>query len=958
MGNRPPPAVFAAAVVIALAVTSSPAAADATTKGAVVSPRPGQALHTNVVTIRLRSDARRVRLNGMRIGSQFGPRRKGVRTLRASVSHGLRRGNNTIRFRRDGERRTVSFTLRRSGGLVGAGIDGRAATDGRIDLRGRVQGHAPGLRWKMLDAPKGASEEVGSPAGNTASFRATMPGSYTFALGAGAQSQDRVTVAAVARNLLVPVDTMADSKGIPGIQVGQTFYPRQGPTDFDVQLQVLVLKRATLERVSNDTYPDASQLPAAISKLNSTNLAIVSDLGPKRTGGLPALLARIGVAQVDYPSGTGRVFSAIGVPGMKPGEAHVLFNPGQSSGGRLRGYLTPDQYNNYRFVRPERVPFQEGGSEGDPCGVGDPAPACKANVGFRLNVYDAYTREARPGDNRVYNTGGANLTAQQQTAEVNRLATDLSKVAPGDTAVLLSVGLRAAGQDTYPAHIGTAVDESAMANLALQIRSVGGSPDAFNRAALARGPAAGMGTTYALVGWKGAVEGEGAEAAIGVDGAGAAPIVSGVWQPDLQSQYRPASVQAIAAQPAALTSLVLQQPSGTWPLDGNADAQKALAYLGSKDKRLGSDPRSAYWIQDFDASDWRDIARVIGSIRAPSDEGFSRADFRSAKIELVQELEWVGNVRSYIDKISTPFQDNSGVAWADAHTIADKVYKALNPPQVAIQFGIGQLFSILLKMAGPFTGGATTVMAASLDLGTWIFGASRAGSPTTNDLDVKADDLANQIERQAKGTQATMDRMGDVIVNDYAKLQSAGTNALCNPSDPSCPAGWAFTRDDRDEASAAIQRGIERTAYDRLFPLGYRTYELRNDTSNQLPVFRSAAPDIGNYRCRNYRPWYLAPDKALVSAVSAGILEPRTGNMNYTTYVFAQAAGANDHEGTFPPPAMLHRMFDPLPPNATDPDQGGLGMSRLGFVRDHDTTFWEGDQGSEESHCDWEFPSQ
>ena len=167
-----------------------------------------------------------------------------------------------------------------------------------------------------------------------------------------------------------------------------------------------------------------------------------------------------------------------------------------------------------------------------------------------------------------------------------------------------------------------------------------------------------------------------------------------------------------------------------WPLDGNADAQKALAYLGSKDKRLGSDPRSAYWIQDFDASDWRDIARVIGSIRAPSDEGFSRADFRSAKIELVQELEWVGNVRSYIDKISTPFQDNSGVAWADAHTIADKVYKALNPPQVAIQFGIGQLFSILLKMAGPFTGGATTVMAASLDLGTWIFGASRAGSPT------------------------------------------------------------------------------------------------------------------------------------------------------------------------------------------------------------------------------------
>ena len=485
-------ALFGAAALTVLVAAPSASAA-AAGQGAVVAPRAGQVMHSNVVAIRVAADARGVRLNGKRIGPQFGLPRNGVRTLRASISQGLRRGGNVIGFHRGGGRREVHFVLRRRGPLVGAGVDERAATDGVIDLRGRVQGRASGLRWKLLDAPEGATEAVGSPAGNTASFRATMPGSYTFALGAGAQSQDRVTVAAVARNLLVPVDTMADSKGVPGIQVGQTFYPRQGPTDFNVQLQVLVLKRATLERVSNDTYPDASQLSAAIGKLNSTNLVIVSDLGPNRTGTLPAQLARIGVAQFDYPSGTGRVFSAVGVPGMKPGEAHVLFNPGQSSGGQLRGYLTPDQYNNYRFVRPERIPFQEGGSEGDPCGAGDQAPACKANVGFRLNVYDAFTREARAGDNRVYNTGGANVNAQQQTAEVNRLAGDLSKIAPGDTAVLLSVGLRAAGQDTYPAHIGTGVDESAMANLALQITSIGGSPDAFNRAALARGPAGGSG---------------------------------------------------------------------------------------------------------------------------------------------------------------------------------------------------------------------------------------------------------------------------------------------------------------------------------------------------------------------------------------------------------------------------------------------------------------------------------
>ena len=78
-----------------------------------------------------------------------------------------------------------------------------------------------------------------------------------------------------------------------------------------------------------------------------------------------------------------------------------------------------------------------------------------------------------------------------------------------------------------------------MVALAAAVARVGGTRNAFNTAALADGPAGGA-PVYSLVGWAGAGEGNGAEAALGVDGAGDTPDLSGVWRRNRLYYFRPA----------------------------------------------------------------------------------------------------------------------------------------------------------------------------------------------------------------------------------------------------------------------------------------------------------------------------------------------------------------------------------------------------------------------------------
>jgi len=77
-------------------------------------------------------------------------------------------------------------------------------------------------------------------------------------------------------------------------------------------------------------------------------------------------------------------------------------------------------------------------------------------------------------------------------------------------------------------------------------------------------------------------EGNGAEVAAGVDGAGDAPVLSGVLRPDQASRFRWAQVKNSLGPTDTLGSEVLKPPTDAWPLDDDPGAQRAIRCLGQQ----------------------------------------------------------------------------------------------------------------------------------------------------------------------------------------------------------------------------------------------------------------------------------------------------------------------------------------------------------------------------------------
>jgi hypothetical protein len=196
--------VRVAAVLLAsgAATAATAAAADARPHGQrlVVAPRSGQVLHSDFVRIAVRTGIDpgdlKARLNGVPIAADFGLVRGGMRSLRASASHGLRAGRNVLvvavdRIGRRVRRSRVRFYVRTAAPMVGAGLDRRVVVGDVTSLNGKTtasRGDRVQSRWHVVDGPTcGAvpSARLSHPASAHASFRTEARGTYTLRLTAG-----------------------------------------------------------------------------------------------------------------------------------------------------------------------------------------------------------------------------------------------------------------------------------------------------------------------------------------------------------------------------------------------------------------------------------------------------------------------------------------------------------------------------------------------------------------------------------------------------------------------------------------------------------------------------------------------------------------------------------------------------------------------------------------------------
>jgi hypothetical protein len=958
-------------------VVASPVSASASVVGiqrqsqqpTVLAPRPGQVVRGDVVQIAVRAgvgaDALSTRLNGHGVAGQFGPDHRGVRTLEASLSDGLRRGVNVLEvtarptFSRV-RRATIRFTVSAGEPLVGAGRDRRVIVGERVQLDGRAVSAGPGngaasVHWQVVASPGGdpsaSAARLRDAADRDAVFAPERPGEYTLKLTdrtvAGPVS-DEVRFTAVPASPMVAIDTMVDGPGgAPGIRVGGTTYAAAGLAgDPAGVVQVLVLDRQSLGFVSNASYTNGDEVAAALGKLDDGDLVIVAlqKPGGSRTQPLTGEPLTTALAAIGFPSTepttdgpvTGGDLSVIGVPGMSPGDADIHVD---SAGGAMRGYLSPDQHLEYGFVAPELIHLIVAGAT-PPC---DSNQRC--NGGFEVSKLSATTGQVLAHETFI--TNPVSKSATDASAAAVQMSGYLASASTGQLIEIQTLSQASATGDTSPAPVGN-VSRVDLDGLAGAVASVGGTRNGFNREALKVGPAGGE-PLYSLIGWPDAGAGHGIEAAADVDGVSSKPHLEVLLRRDHTYVLRPVQSSGQGAVPATLQQLVLGAPGAkAWPLSGDLGDSRALGYLGALDPRLGCDPRSAYWTQGLTEADTNSVADTIRDADMPTASdidpctgkavAFDASQFTAARRELLIELKWVGNVRSYLSKLGSPFVNGALTSWTDAQSIADKVYAAASSPDADTALRWTSFTQTILNLLGPFTGGVTSEIASVMDFGTWLAGADANGSPTDGEVRIKADQLGAELVNQAQQSQATLDRVGDILVSDYAKLSTLGPVAGCNPTSAACNPAFAFSEADKAAASTAFVRGIERIAYEKLMPLDYHVFLLnrypddRADRDHNGYDFSDGTepPALTRYECTEANQ-FDATFPPLATTYQLSILDPVSPPTNqWNVLVFAESADHREHP-TPPPDRILHRMFDPVS-RSLDPSAGGLGVSPTAFM--------------------------
>lgn len=208
-------------------------------------------------------------------------------------------------------------------------------------------------------------------------------------------------------------------------------------------------------------------------------------------------------------------------------------------------------------------------------------------------------------------------------------------------------------------------------------------------------------------------------------------------------------------------------------------------------------------------------------------------------------------------------------------------------------------------------------------------GADTDGTPSADEVRFKADELGARFVEQAEATKATFRQLGDIIISDPLKLQVVGSNANCVPgARGGCPIDYqAATGGVKAETAAAFYRGVERTAYTELLPLGYRVtfvghYPSYFDGERRTDGTAPLAPEY--YDCGGVRPFKPWPAKAVDWLLQVRSLDDPRDNLWQP--VMLTTDPGHSGVGTPPPAGMLNRMFGAVS-GAIDPEKGGLGMS-------------------------------
>ncbi|MGH2938171.1 MAG: hypothetical protein ACRDPE_08625 [Solirubrobacterales bacterium] len=718
---------------------------------------------------------------------------------------------------------------------------------------------------------------------------------------------------------------------------------------------MLVLERATLGFVRNATFETAHGLAGYLSKLSGKDLVIVvsqprhwqrPNFSYAELEELDKALASIGAPREVMSLRRGGL-SVIGVPGLPAGAADANVLPDDSSDDAvMRGYLSPDQNGNFGFVPKTSRRFSLPEDPSPPCAQS----SCPEKAGFRFRELGGRSGEILV--DKFFPTGDPSTEERNLDGLIAALSNSLS----GENVVELearSVELTGRNSSHFQQLLPHG-DHARILRIAEQVALLGGTKDGFLRVLAQGGSVPATSMPYALVGWSGAYEHDGAVEVAQDQLNPRAPLRSGgVLRPDPQSRLRPALVTSAPPRPD-LADKVFAEPHDHWPLEGTP-ANVALSYLGSTVQQLGPDPRSEYWRQDeLGPSDWRAIAKQIerrtyGEVPRDRRRDFDEDDFDEAQETLVQELEWVAVVTSYTERLANPFDKGVFSSWREAQKIGSEIAgELLVSPTDRQAVGIRylQLASAILKVAGAASAGITASVAGVIDTGIWAFGAKPDGQSTYELVNTKAVELGVKLSEEMEGAAGTLHEIRNVIVSDPKKLAYVGAHAFCSPAAFDCPSGYSFNSQDSKRASIDVSRAMQRVAYEQLLPLKFSVLKLVNqryDGPLRRPAAKTYICPTGYFTDEN--PFGAWEESQLRYATGGFLLDFTAGrpsaqdnpeevqrSVDQVWEPYLLMANPKADNPVAPSAKILNRMFGPLPSPSesdayNDPNSGGLGIS-------------------------------
>lgn len=960
--------------------------------------------HDLRIKIRAKHGIVRAKLNKVDLSrSDFVWKRGPFYVLDASSSHGLKHKRNrltiVVRNGKGGlKKQRTTFMVKHKKPLTGAGRDVTVMAGSSITLPGRVRAYPgtkrgskslsalPSLTWTVVRAP-GQDPVVDPDTGRRLTLDTDRPGTYVLkAAGSsgGAKTNDTVTLDAVAAPMLEVDTTASAADGSPGIKLGQTVYPAHGALD-KAQWQMIVLDRHTgaVAPGFNFTYgvcPDSASALCRWNKdgrsnrspqqdvaaMDSTQMAIV--VHHQRFGGdmngAGSYFAGLGIPKGFSPNGP---TSLIGLSGWDAGQAWRAVN---SSRG-LKGSLQWDTNKNLTFVSGDRTGFDTragGGCGPDTCTVtmmvgGEPKTYSipKSNGGFAVQAYDRSTMAFING--RVFDLNGAPPAISEQVVAMISFIRQLPKNAMVMVSSIGSPQTQRMGVPGLPSQYTRSCWFSGLwctdsldiqgrrvvADLTDTIADLGGTRHAFLQSV--RTP----GDNYALVGWAGLGETNGSQVHSETG------RLSGAFVRGNDNKFVTANVTEDDAAQELLTSLVGGTPKpNAWPGTGNPVYQAALDDIGKR-IGIGADPRSAFWtrneaLDNGNPTYWSDRADKVRAL-TPA-QGIDPGVWKQAQTELAQELVWVSAVRQYFVWLKHPYQvGNQLSAWISATNIATTLRTSDDyAKNQKVEIDWLEVFATLIDAVAPFAGfigkAAEKVIhivagltAAALEYAAMGLANAENGEQITqkDEQEVKALEVQTQVVDRMQKTADSFDRMADIIVSDYPKLQKLGTLTACNIENRTCETGFeTMTNDTFDRMSVSAKRTAEQTVFKELLPIAWPVNTIPTEGRLSGDGYPEGNWDAKRYKCYSASLFNDLPDRANLFTMN----QPKyrlsdNGNFNplttpqFQVYVIGEINSRNNvitpSDTAKGDKSILGRMFKPMS-SSFDVTDGGLGIDPAEFM--------------------------